>query len=64
MDKFGNFSASGGTTRPIIAYLIEYLMNITSMVVMTPNCHGSNFMGQRSNFQHGPMKMNFDIDDP
>ena len=36
MGKFSYFSASGGTTRLIIANLIEHSMDSTSMVVMTP----------------------------
>ena len=36
MDKISYISASGGTTRLIIANLIEHLMDSTSMVVMTP----------------------------
>ena len=61
MDKISYISASEGTTRLIIANLIEHSMDSTSMVVMTPKV---KVMGQRSNFQHGPMGMKFDMENP
>ena len=36
MDKISYISASGGTTRLIIANVIEHSMDSTSMVVVTP----------------------------
>ena len=53
-------SASGGTTRCIIVNLIEHLMKSASVVVMTQR---SKFIGQRSNFQYGPMEMKFNMED-
>ena len=60
MDKFSYISASGGTTRLIVADLVEHVMKSASVVVMTPKV---KFIGQRSNFQHGPVGMKFDMVD-
>ena len=49
------------TIKPIIATLVEHLMDSTSMVVMTPKV---NVYGSKVKFSNAPMGLKFDMDDP
>ena len=60
MDVFSYISAYVGTTRFIIANVIENLTKSASVVVITPNI---KVYRSKVKFYHGPVGMKFDMED-